>query len=160
MSDPLADRSKDRASDTPDLSTAPPDPAPTGAGPQPPRQPGWWSKVPQHLGRARTSTVVLAVLFLAVGFLYLTVRPDPVGVGRGSVEDTSSTTEPTETEPTETTEPSDTTQPTDSEPPVTSEPAAPTTSSPGGGTTEESTAPEPTARGVPENAPDTDGSTG
>ena len=40
----------------------------------------WWAAVPPHLGRARTSTVVLAVLFLAFGSLYLTVRPEPVPV--------------------------------------------------------------------------------
>jgi hypothetical protein len=47
--------------------------------PAPGRPHGWWSTIPAHLGRARTSTVVLALLFLAVGALYLTVRPDPVG---------------------------------------------------------------------------------
>jgi hypothetical protein len=34
-----------------------------------------WSALPDHLGRARTSTVVLGVLFLALGMLYLYVRP-------------------------------------------------------------------------------------
>ncbi|MDP9428951.1 MAG: hypothetical protein M3Q47_08785 [Actinomycetota bacterium] len=38
----------------------------------------WWSAVPHHLGRARTSTVVLALLFVALYTLYLYVRPaDP-----------------------------------------------------------------------------------
>jgi hypothetical protein len=43
----------------------------------PPRSRWHWSSVPHHLGRARTSTVVLTVLFLAVAALYLSVRPDP-----------------------------------------------------------------------------------
>ena len=37
-----------------------------------------WSAVPSHLGRARTSTVVLGLLFLAIGALYLYIRPDTV----------------------------------------------------------------------------------
>ncbi len=64
--------------------------SPDGTGEQPAVQPSvttapapgrphtWWAAIPAHLGRARTSTVVLALLFLAVGALYLTVRPDPV----------------------------------------------------------------------------------
>jgi hypothetical protein len=38
---------------------------------------GRWhfSRIPSHLGRARTSTVVLAILFLAIGTLYLNIRP-------------------------------------------------------------------------------------
>jgi hypothetical protein len=35
----------------------------------------WWSAVPHHLGRARTSTVVLALLFVGLYTLYLYVRP-------------------------------------------------------------------------------------
>jgi hypothetical protein len=46
--------------------------------PAPGRPHTWWTAIPAHLGRARTSTVVLVLLFLAVGALYLTVRPDPV----------------------------------------------------------------------------------
>ena len=41
----------------------------------------WWSAVPHHLGRARTSTVVLALLFVGLYTLYLYVRPpDPITV--------------------------------------------------------------------------------
>ena len=36
-----------------------------------------WDAIPHHLGRARTSTVVLSVLFLGIGALWLNVRPDP-----------------------------------------------------------------------------------
>jgi hypothetical protein len=37
------------------------------------------SRIPGHLGRARTSTVVLAVLFVAIFALYLYIRPDTPG---------------------------------------------------------------------------------
>jgi hypothetical protein len=37
------------------------------------------SKLPSHLGRARTSTLVLVVLFLAIGALYLNIRPPTPG---------------------------------------------------------------------------------
>lgn len=48
--------------------------------PAPSRIQRWWASVPPHVGPARTSTVVLAVLFLALGSLYLTVRPEPAPV--------------------------------------------------------------------------------
>jgi hypothetical protein len=38
-----------------------------------------WSRIPDHLGRARTSTVVLTVLFVAVFVLYLYIRPETPG---------------------------------------------------------------------------------
>jgi hypothetical protein len=41
----------------------------------------WWSAIPHHLGRARTSTVVLAALFVALGLLYLYVRPETPEAG-------------------------------------------------------------------------------
>ena len=47
-----------------------------------------WDAIPHHLGRARTSTVVLSLLFLAIGALWLNIRPDPVATvpaGGGSV---------------------------------------------------------------------------
>jgi hypothetical protein len=44
----------------------------------PPRSRWRFGRVPSHLGPARTSTVVLAALFVAVFALYLSVRPDPV----------------------------------------------------------------------------------
>jgi len=43
------------------------------------RSPWHVSRIPAHLGRARTSTVVLAVLFLAIFALYLYIRPDTTG---------------------------------------------------------------------------------
>jgi hypothetical protein len=36
-----------------------------------------WGAIPRHLGRARTSTVVLSLLFLAIGALWINIRPDP-----------------------------------------------------------------------------------
>ena len=36
-----------------------------------------WDAIPHHLGRARTSTVILSVLFLGIGALWLNIRPDP-----------------------------------------------------------------------------------
>ena len=80
-----------------------------------------WAAVPHHLGRARTSTVVLTILFLAVGTLYLYVRPPVTGVGTiqdpaGSTQPAPATEEPAEpTEsavPTEPTETAETTEPT------------------------------------------------
>ena len=46
-----------------------------------------WGAIPHHLGRARTSTVVLSLLFLAIGALWINIRPepDPVPAGTGSV---------------------------------------------------------------------------
>lgn len=57
---------------TPTVSTAPSG----GAAPDPGRRWWHWDTLPDHLGRARTSTVILSVLFLAVFALYLNVRPD------------------------------------------------------------------------------------
>jgi hypothetical protein len=47
----------------------------TVSPPDPPRS--RWGAIPHHLGRARTSTVILSVLFLAIGTLWLNIRPDP-----------------------------------------------------------------------------------
>ncbi|TFV76642.1 hypothetical protein E4P39_06915 [Blastococcus sp. CT_GayMR19] len=89
-----------------------------------------WDAIPHHLGRARTSTVILSLLFLAVGALWLNIRPDPVapattGTGTGAVvEQPSAPTTAAPTVPEPTTEPVPTTT---SEAPTTSEGA--TTSS-------------------------------
>ena len=63
-----------------------PAPEPTVSTAPPPRR-----RIPSHLGPARTSTVVLAVLWLALGTLYLNVRPPtpaPAGSAGPSVEAT------------------------------------------------------------------------
>jgi cytoskeletal protein RodZ len=109
------------------VSTAPP-PAPRR----------WWSAVPHHLGRARTSTVVLALLFVGVYTLYLHVRPpDPaVAPAQESTVQTpvtrapAETTEPTTTAPTPTTTADTATPPagtTGEEAPAESAEPAPTT---------------------------------
>jgi hypothetical protein len=43
------------------------------------RSPWHVSRIPAHLGRARTSTVVLSVLFVVIFALYLNVKPDTSG---------------------------------------------------------------------------------
>jgi hypothetical protein len=97
----------------------------------------WWSAVPSHVGPARTSTVVLAVLFLTIGALYLTVRPDPTpSVTTGGTVQTTTTTAPRTTAPTTqvptTTAPESTTGtvPTTTETTTTTEPTATTTEEP------------------------------
>jgi len=66
-----------------------------------------WSKVPAHLGRARTSTVVLGVLFLAIGTLYLNIRPETVATTTVEIGDQqpAQTTEPAAPTTAETTTP-------------------------------------------------------
>ncbi|MGY1623739.1 hypothetical protein ACI789_16200 [Geodermatophilus sp. SYSU D00965] len=126
-----------RTGEAPAVSTAPP------AG----LRRRWWSAVPHHLGRARTSTVVLAILFLAIGTLYLYVRPestastsvDPAG---GSSVPAPQTAEPSA--PAETTAPTETTEPTETSAPTT-EPDAPTTTP-----SRSSSAPAPTSEAAPE----------
>ena len=115
-----------------------------------------WSKLPAHLGRARTSTVILGVLFLAIGSLYLNIRPDPANPPTTETSDqapasTTSPAVPTTAEPT--TEAPETT----SEAPTTTEEVTPsTTGEPTDGTT---TPGEPTGTGVPSGTLPTDTAT-
>jgi hypothetical protein len=74
-----------------------------------------WGAIPRHLGRARTSTVVLSLLFLAIGALWINIRPDvetppadPAVVQQPVVPTTPSPTTPA---PTPTSEPAPTTAP-------------------------------------------------
>jgi hypothetical protein len=46
-----------------------------------------WGGIPRHLGRARTSTLVLSLLFLSIGALWLNIRPDPLPDPAGTVVD-------------------------------------------------------------------------
>jgi hypothetical protein len=66
-------------------------------------------RIPSHLGPARTSTVVLSVLFLGIFALYLNVKPDAreaANTDGGTVVDQPVTPPPTvEPTPTETPEP-------------------------------------------------------
>jgi hypothetical protein len=65
--------------------TAPEPPRPADGQPAvqtAPAQSGhWWSSVPRHLGRARTSTIVLVLLWVAIFVLYIFVRPEPAVTG-------------------------------------------------------------------------------
>jgi hypothetical protein len=101
----------------------------TVSPPEPPRS--RWGAIPHHLGRARTSTVILSLLFLSIGTLWLNIRPDPEPTtpasGGGAVVEqpaTPDTAVPTTPEPT--TEPA----PTTSEEPTPTPSVEPTTSSP------------------------------
>ena len=123
------------APDDPTREQPPVEPTVTTA-PAPGRPHGWWSAIPRHLGRARTSTVVIGLLFLAIGALYLTVKPEPVASTPAGGD--SGVTEPTTTTGSTPTTP----------PPTTTQPAPTTTADPT--TTEESTTTEvPTESGVP-----------
>ena len=97
-----------------------------------------WSKLPSHLGRARTSTLVLAVLFLAIGALWINIRPDEPSPA-ATISETGTEQEPVPVVPT-TTAPETTAEPT-TEAPETTE--APTTSAELSPTTDEPT-PTPT----------------
>ncbi|MGY1682117.1 hypothetical protein [Geodermatophilus sp. SYSU D01176] len=134
------------------------------APPAAPRR--WWSSVPHHLGRARTSTVVLALLFVGLYALYLNVRPpDPTAVTTPAQESTvqtpapsdppllpTGTPEPTTTAPAPTTTPG-TSAPTPTPPAETTgevpaESTAPTTADEGTTAPVPTTA-APTATGAP-----------
>lgn len=152
MSTPQDDRPRGGDAE-PTVSTAPT----SGTAAEPPTSRWWnWGAVPDHLGRARTSTVILSVLFLAVFALYLNVRPDvttggtPSGGGSGGVEAPADPTVPPEPEPTE--EPTPTTDPEETATPTTG--STPTTSSPR--TTEPGTEPT-TPTGTSEPAEPTGG---
>jgi hypothetical protein len=107
-----------------------------------------WGAIPRHLGRARTSTVVLSLLFLAIGALWLNIRPLPETVAPardGAVVDEPATTDtavPTTPAPTPTTEP----VPTPSDVPTTA-PEVPATST--STSTSETTAPTGTGTRFP-----------
>ena len=112
------------------VSTAPP-PAPRR----------WWSAVPHHLGRARTSTVVLALLFVGVYTLYLHVRPpDPV-VAPAQEPTVQTPVAPAPEEPAETAEPTPSTA---TPAPTTADTATPPARTTGGEAPAESAEPAPT----------------
>jgi cytoskeletal protein RodZ len=115
---------------TPEVTTAP-------AG-------GRWSRIPHQLGRARTSTLVLGVLFLAIFALYLNIRPETTGTATTDTGNTAPVQAPASTSesatPTTTAPETTQEQPTTTEEPTTT--SAPTETSEPEGTTE-STAPTP-----------------
>ncbi len=146
MSTPQHDPANGQVSE-PTVSTAPT--SGTAAAPPDSR---WfnWGAIPDHLGRARTSTVIFSVLFLAIFLLYLNVKPDDLGgdrspAGGGGDVDIDAPVVPglptQEPEPTE--EPAPTTEPEPTRTPTTS----PSTSSPG------TTTPAPTSE--PDEATET-----
>ena len=109
-----------------------------------------WGAIPHHLGRARTSTVILSVLFLAIGTLWLNIRPDPAPTapasGNGAVVEQPATPDTAvPTTPAPTTEP----VPTTSDVPTTAS-EEPTTS------TSETTAPTETGTRFPTTTPTTE----
>jgi hypothetical protein len=112
----------------------------------------WWSSVPHHLGRARTSTVVLALLFVGLYVLWLYVRPPDVPTAPatdGTTVQTPATTAPAE--------PPATTAPTTTAPAPTTSPTPEPTSLPPGGTggeeTPSGTTPAPTPAGEEPTTP-------
>jgi hypothetical protein len=151
MTGPQDDTTPDRVQ-TPSVSTAP-----TG-GETAPAGPRWWhwGAVPHHLGRARTSTVVLSLLFLAVFALYLNVKPDvetagttPAG-GSSGVEAPVNPLVPAEPAAPETTEePAPTTEPEETEEgtgtPTTGRSSSPSSSAPTSTTSPSSEPAESTA---------------
>ncbi|TKJ34070.1 hypothetical protein [Blastococcus sp. CCUG 61487] len=167
MSTPSGEAARDDARATevirpgvpePDVHT---EPAEGGAG----SSRGWWpwGKLPDHLGRARTSTVILVVLFLAIGLLYLNVRPEEQGGGSrptGGTSDVEAPVQPSEPTPTET--PTETsTEPTPTDDPDGTTTEAPTTTSPPSTTTSpsEPTTEAPTTTTGPEPTTDPDDAT-
>ena len=135
MNTPDRERPRDDAAASPAVSTAPA----AAGGTSPDVAPGhrWWSAIPRNLGRARTSTVLLGVLFLAVFALYLNVRPPAEGrspaAGDPAVEGPATPTSPERTELTESEPPAPTmTQPrtTPDESSPTTRPATPSTTAP------------------------------
>jgi hypothetical protein len=85
-------------------------------------------RIPPHLGPARTSTVVLAVLWLALGVLYLNVRPETVETAPAGGGTSVETTQPprTTTAPSTSTAPEPTTAETTTETPTSLPPSGTT----------------------------------
>jgi hypothetical protein len=115
-----------------------------------------WGAIPRHLGRARTSTVVLSLLFLAIGALWINIRPhvetppaDPAVVQQPVVPTTPSpttpapTSEPVPTTPPETTTTSEAPTPSSTDVPTSTETSTrfPTTTSEPSGRLPDTTSP-------------------
>jgi hypothetical protein len=114
------------------------------APPAAPRR--WWSAVPHHLGRARTSTVVLVLLFVGLYTLYLYVRPpEPAGTVPATDPTVQTPVAPAPVLPTGTAEPTTTA-------PTTTPTSTPTPTTSPGTTAEES--PTGTAESTPTTAED------
>jgi hypothetical protein len=121
-------------------------PVTPGVSTAPPRSRWRWGAVPARLGRARTSTVVLAVLWIAVFVLYVIVRPVPVqsqttGGGAGGP------VAPASTSPAPTASPSRTTESTTGTPASTTSASSTPTQRPTRETTSGGSSPSPTTAG-------------
>jgi len=118
---------------------------------------GRFSRIPSHLGRARTSTVVLAVLFVAIFALYLQIKPAEPGTASTSTD--TGTEQPAPAPAPTTTAPETPVEPTTSAPETTSVPtteAEPTTSEEPTDTSvpaETSQSPQPTTAAPTTRAP-------
>lgn len=125
-----------QASTGPTVTTAPP-----------PRAGRRWSRLPTHVGPARTSTIVLAVLFVGIFVLWLYVRP-PAAATAGSTGGNPGTgqqvQQPAPTS-TATPTPTETTTPTTSADSSSTGPSATTTSGRTATTTPTGTKGAPTA---------------
>jgi hypothetical protein len=110
------------------------------------RSPWHVSRIPAHLGPARTSTVVLAVLFVAIFALYLNIKPDVPGAATSGTSNPvpAVTTAPVPRTTTPTPTPTSTTEVRPSTTTTTTAPSA--TETPTGTTT---TTQQPTDTGVP-----------
>ena len=118
MTTPGEEQPRTTPSTTPSVSTAPP------------RSRWRFGAVPAHLGRARTSTLVLLVLFAAVFVLWVYVRPETTGTA--TTGGTGTVNEPVVPAPTT------------SSPVPTTEAPATTTAPPTSGTTSEPSETSPT----------------
>ena len=135
------------AEQQPSVSTAPAEGASSSATVSP-AAPLRGRRLPPHIGPARTSTVLLAALFLAIGLLYLFVKPEPSNAA-GTTTDPASTSRQTE----RTSEAPN--RPPSSTPAPTSEPAPLTAET----TPEETTAPKESTTEAPESSTEDTGTT-
>ena len=101
-----------------------------------------FANVPSRLGRARTSTVVLAVLFVAVFVLWVYVRPETVATPAGTTGDVNAPVAPASTS----------SVPTTTEAPATTDA---TTTAPSETTTESGTPTDETTTGATTTPPGT-----
>ena len=106
----------------PSVSTAPAEGASPGT--TSPRAPLGRRRLPAHIGPARTSTVLLALAFVAIGVLYLFVKPPETrtaGVVTDPTPTISRSVAPTTSAPAETAAPEETAAPTSELAPTTGE---------------------------------------
>jgi cytoskeletal protein RodZ len=131
MTTPREEQPQTEIAATPSVTTAPP------------RARWRFANVPSRLGRARTSTVVLAVLFVAVFVLWVYVRPETVATPAGTTNDVNAPVAPASTSSVPTT--------TSEAPPTTDD----TTTAPSETTTESSTPTDEATTGATTTTPRT-----